>query len=213
MKKWLVCMLWPVMAASAQETSNGKALLNRFKEYITGDFDNSRQVMAEMKAGKIIHPLAIHVNRVADDKVINQPADLNGFFILEESYYLTSGKTMESKPYLFLFTLQSKGIIHLTTFQLNNYTKEELRNDNTVLKFDYKTLIPSTTFQGADYTWNPHKKTFSTVSVNELGNGLRFTLSETFTSKTLEVMELMEKNGQRLTSYETPILYERKQLN
>jgi len=213
MKKWLVCMLWPVMAASAQETSNGKALLNRFKEYITGDFDNSRQVMAEMKAGKIIHPLAIHVNRVADDKVINQPADLNGFFILEESYYLTSGKTMESKPYLFLFTLQSKGIIHLTTFQLNNYTKEELRNDNTVLKFDYKTLIPSPTFQGADYTWNPHKKTFSTVSVNELGNGLRFTLSETFTSKTLEVMELMEKNGQRLTSYETPIFYERKQLN
>jgi hypothetical protein len=213
MKKWLVCMLWPVMAASAQETSNGKALLNRFKEYITGDFDNSRQVMAEMKAGKIIHPLAIHVNRVADDKVINQPADLNGFFILEESYYLTSGKTMESKPYLFLFTLQSKGIIHLTTFQLNNYTKEELRNDNTVLKFDYKTLIPSPTFQGADYTWNPHKKTFSTVSVNELGNGLRFTLSETFTSKTLQVMELMEKNGQRLTSYETPIFYERKQLN
>ena len=213
MKKWLVCMLWPVMAASAQETSNGKALLNRFKEYITGDFDNSRQVMAEMKAGKIIHPLAIHVNRVADDKVINQPADLNGFFILEESYYLTSGKTMESKPYLFLFTLQSKGIIHLTTFQLNNYTKEELRNDNTVLKFDYMTLIPSPTFQGADYTWNPHKKTFSTVSVNELGNGLRFTLSETFTSKTLQVMELMEKNGQRLTSYETPILYERKQLN
>ena len=213
MKKWLVCMLWPVMAASAQETSNGKALLNRFKEYITGDFDNSRQVMAEMKAGKIIHPLAIHVNRVADDKVINQPADLNGFFILEESYYLTSGKTMESKPYLFLFTLQSKGIIHLTTFQLNNYTKEELRNDNTVLKFDYKTLIPSPTFQGADYTWNPHKKTFSTVSVNELGNRLRFTLSETFTSKTLQVMELMEKNGQRLTSYETPILYERKQLN
>jgi len=213
MKKWLVCMLWPVMAASAQETSNGKALLNRFKEYITGDFDNSRQVMAEMKAGKIIHPLAIHVNRVADDKVINQPADLNGFFILEESYYLTSGKTMESKPYLFLFTLQSKGIIHLTTFQLNNYTKEELRNDNTVLKFDYKTLIPSPTFQGADYTWNPHKKSFSTVSVNELGNGLRFTLSETFTSKTLQVMELMEKNGQRLTSYETPIFYERKQLN
>lgn len=210
MKKWLVCMLWPVMAASAQETSNGKALLNRFKEYITGDFDNSRQVMAEMKAGKIIHPLAIHVNRVADDKVINQPADLNGFFILEESYYLTSGKTMESKPYLFLFTLQSKGIIHLTTFQLNNYTKEELRNDNTVLKFDYKTLIPSPTFQGADYTWNPHKKTFSTVSVNELGNGLRFTLSETFTSKTLQVMELLEKNGQRLTAYDTPIIYDRK---
>ncbi len=204
-------MLWPVMAASAQETSEGKMLLNRFREYITGDFDNSRQVMAEMKAGKIIHPLAIHVNRVADDKVINQPTDLNGFFILEESYYLTSGKTMEAKPYLFLFTLKSDGIIHLTTFQLNNYTKEELRNDNAALKFDYKSLVPSPTFQGADYTWNPRQKTFSTVSVNELGNGLKFTLSETFTAKTLQVMELMEKDGQRLTTYETPILYERKQ--
>jgi hypothetical protein len=118
---------------------------------------------------------------------------------------------MEAKPYLFLFTLKSDGIIHLTTFQLNNYTKEELRNDNAALKFDYKSLVPSPTFQGADYTWNPRQKTFSTVSVNELGNGLKFTLSETFTAKTLQVMELMEKNGQRLTTYETPILYERKQ--
>jgi hypothetical protein len=101
MKKLFVCMLWPVMAASAQETSEGKMLLNRFREYITGDFDNSRQVMAEMKAGKIIHPLAIHVNRVADDKVINQPTDLNGFFILEESYYLTSGKRWKLSPTFF----------------------------------------------------------------------------------------------------------------
>jgi hypothetical protein len=117
---------------------------------------------------------------------------------------------MESKPYLFLFALQPGGFIHLTTFQLNHYKKEELRNNNSALRFDYLTLIPSPTFQGADYTWDPLKKTFSTVSVNELGNGIRFTLSETFTSKTLQVMELMEKNGQRLTSYDTPILYERK---
>ena len=69
--------------ASAQNNSND--LLNRFKQYITGDFDNANQVMEELKAGKVIHPLAIHVNRIADNKVINKPANLEGFFLLEES--------------------------------------------------------------------------------------------------------------------------------
>jgi hypothetical protein len=70
--------------------------------------------------------------------------------------------------------------------------------------------VPSPTFQGADYSWDAKKKTFSTISVNDLGNGMRFTLSETFTSQSLQVMELLEKNGQRLTPYDTPILYDRK---
>ena len=195
---------------TAQESKAGTSLLKKFREYITGDFDNSKQVVEEMKAGKIIHPFAVHVNRVADKKVLNKPNDLNGFFILEESYYLNDGKLMESKPYLFLFSLRPGDIIHLTTYQLTNYKKEELRNDNSSLRFDYLTLTPSPTFQGADYTWDPVNKTFSTVSINELGNGMRFTLSEKFTSKTLQVMELLEKNGQRLTPYDTPILYERK---
>lgn len=210
MKKILLCLFFPITLVSAQEASSGKNILNRFREYITGDFDNSRQIVAEMKAGQLIHPLAIHVNRVADEKVINKPPNLNGFFILEESYYLANGKIVESKPYLFLFTLKAGGIIHLTTFQLTQYKKEELRNDNAALQFDYLTLVPSPTFQGADYSWDAKKKTFSTISVNDLGNGMRFTLSETFTSQSLQVMELLEKNGQRLTPYDTPILYDRK---
>lgn len=209
-KLLIVTFFLLAMNLSGQESRVENKLLNRFQEYITGDFDNSRQVVEEMKAGKIIHPLSVHVNRVADEKVVNKPTNLNGFFILEESYYLNDGKVMESKPYLFLFTLRPGGIIRLTTFQLNDYKKEELRNNNSALRFDYHTLKPSPTFQGADYTWDPLKKTFSTVSVNELGNGMRFTLSETFTSSSLQVMELLEKNGQRLTSYDTPILYERK---
>ncbi len=210
MKKLLTCLFFSILGVSAQDSSTDKKLLNRFREYITGDFDNSQQVLAEIKSGKIIHPLAVHVNRIADDKIINKPDNLNGFFVLEESYYHTEGKAMESKPYLFLFTLQSGGIIHLTTYQLNNFKKEELRNDNTSLQFDYRTLVPSPTFRGADYSWNPLDKTFSTVSVNDLGNGMKFTLSETFTSKKLQVMELLEKNGQRLTAYDTPIIYDRK---
>ena len=62
----------------SQEKSN--KLIITFQKYITGDFDNSEQVVAEIKAGKQIHPLAIHVNRVASNKIKNLPADFNGFF-------------------------------------------------------------------------------------------------------------------------------------
>lgn len=211
MRKYLLlaCTILSSFAVSAQK--NPTELLNRFKQYITGDFDNANQVIEELKAGKAIHPLAIHVNRVADSKVINKPANLTGFFLLEESYYLTEGKPTEAKPYLFLFSLVNKEVIHLTTYQLTGYKKESLRNDNPDLQFDYTSLVPSPTFKGADYRWNEKEKTFSTVSVNELGNQMRFTLSETFTAKTLLVMELLEKDGKSLTAYTTPILYERKQ--
>ena len=195
--------------ASAQNHSG--EMLNRFKQYITGDFDNANQVMEELKAGKVIHPLAIHVNRVADEKVINKPTNLEGFFLLEESYYLTEGKPSEAKPYLFLFSKANNDVIHLTTYQLTGYKKETLRNDNPSLQFNYDSLVPSPTFKGADYRWNAKEKTFSTISVNELGNQMRFTLTETFSAKTLWVMELLEKEGKSLTAYSTPIRYERKQ--
>jgi hypothetical protein len=205
----LISLLLLIGLQSSAQNNSGK-LLNRFKQYITGDFDNANQVMEELKAGKVIHPLAIHVNRVADEKVINKPANLEGFFLLEESYYLTEGKPSEAKPYLFLFSKANNDVIHLTTYQLNGYKKEALRNDNTSLQFNYDSLVLSPTFKGADYRWNAKDKTFSTVSVNELGNQMRFTLSETFSAKTLWVMELLEKDGKSLTAYSTPIRFERK---
>lgn len=185
------------------------ALLARFQQYITGDFDNSNQVIAEIKAGKQIHPLAIHVNRVATYKVNNVPKDLKGFFIIEESYYLIDGKQIDLKPYLFLFEEREGGIIHLTTYQLNSWKKEEIRNDNTDLRFDYTQLVPSPTFKGADYTWDPKDKTFNTISPNNLGNGMKFTLTEKFTDKQLSVLEQVEKDGKLLTTWNTPILYVR----
>ena len=205
----LISLLLLIGLQSSAQNNSGK-LLNRFKQYITGDFDNANQVMEELKAGKVIHPLAIHVNRVADEKVINKPANLEGFFLLEESYYLTEGKPSEAKPYLFLFSKANNDVIHLTTYQLNGDKKEALINDNTSLQFNYDSLVLSPTFKGADYRWNAKDKTFSTVSVNELGNQMRFTLSETFSAKTLWVMELLEKDGKSLTAYSTPIRFERK---
>ena len=210
MKKWItICCLFTLHGiANAQRTPD--ELLKTFQQYITGNFNNAHQVSEEIAKGKMIHPFAIHVNRVADDKVINRPRELKGFFLLEESYYLFEGKTIDTKPYLFLFQLTNDSTIHLTTYQLTGFLKETLRNDNPTLRFNYDSLTPSPTFKGADYRWNRKEKSFSTVSVNELGNGMRFTLTEKFTATTLQVMELLEKDGNRITQYTTPILYERK---
>ncbi len=185
-------------------------VIDVFKQYITGDFNNSKQVIAEIAAGKQIHPLAIHVNRVCDDKIVNKPA-INGFFILEESYYLYEGKAVEAKPYLFLFEAAGDTAVKLTVYQWpKELQKEACRNDNAELKLDFNTLLASTTFKGALYVWNAKGKTFSTNSVNDLPNSMRFTLTEKIAEKQLHVMELLEKEGKRLTVYDTPIIYDRK---
>lgn len=185
-------------------------IIDIFKQYITGDFSNSHQVVAEIAAGKQIHPLAIHVNRVCDNKILNKPT-VDGFFILEESYYLAEGKAVEAKPYLFLFEASGDTAVKLTVYQWpKELKKEACRNDNAELKLDFNTMLPSPTFKGALYTWNAKDRTFSTNSVNDLPNGMRFTLTEKFMDKQLQVMELLEKEGKSLTIYNTPIIYDRK---
>jgi hypothetical protein len=187
------------------------ALIDLFETCITGDFDNQQQVDAELKAGKQIHPLAKHVNRNANSKIRNAP-QRPGFWLLEESYYTTPGKDMSIKPYLFFFEPLGTDKVQLRVYQLPaDVPVASIRNDNTSLFFDYNTLKPSPTFKGAEYTYAPSEGTFSTRSLNDLGNGMRFTLIERFTKDRLEVMELLEKDGKKLTSYDTPILYDRKQ--
>lgn len=209
-----ICILFTcLLFGLCTQAQKQNTLLERFKQFITGDFDNNNQVIAEIKAGKVEHPLSIHVNRVADDKIINKPNHLKGFFLLEESYYMAEGKPIELKPYLFFFELKENNIIHLTAYQLpKEYKKEEIRNDNKNLQFDYKDLIASPTFKGADYIWDPEKKTFSTIAPNDLGNGMRFTLIEIFTDKQLSVMELLEKDGKKITPWGSPIIYDRRKI-
>jgi hypothetical protein len=209
-KTWMLLSLTLLCAAGEAQKRNEKTL-EIFKRYITGDFDNSAQVTEEIRAGRLAHPLAVHVNRVADEKILNRPKDLDGFFILEESYYLSGGKPLELKPYLFLFEPMDGNRVKLTAFQLPaELKKEEIRNDNKTLTFDYNKLQRSPTFKGAVYDWDASRKTFSTRSPNELAGGMTFTLIETFDAETLEVMELLEKDGRKLTPYETPIVYKRR---
>lgn len=56
---------------------------------------------------------------------------------------------------------------------------------------------------------NPDGESFSVNHPNDLGNGMKFTLIETLSLSQLEVMELLEKDGQRVTPYDTPIIYKR----
>jgi hypothetical protein len=195
-----------------------------FKVILCGVFDNKNQVEAERKAGKQTHPFAKHITNLIDIK--NKPADLKGYFILEESYYTYEGKPMEIKPLLFYIEEISKTQIRLSSYSLpTDMPKEKVTNANKDLVIDFGKISLSQKFKPATYQWNdfggrnsevgtPNPKyteggTFTVNHPNDLGNGMRFTLIETLTKNRLEVMELLEKDGKRLTPYDTPIIYER----
>lgn len=182
-----------------------------FKQFITGDFDNSEQVEEEKKTGRQIHPLARHINRVCDDKIKNLPDDLNGFFVLEESYYEYPGKPPEIKPFLFLFQQGDNNTVTLKVFQIPGaIRKEEFKNNNESIVMDYHLLKLSPTFKKAVYIYNAGENNFSTAVTNELPGDMKFTLTETISSNQLVVMELLEKSGKQITPYDTPIIYKRK---
>ncbi|MCS7037928.1 MAG: hypothetical protein RMJ33_00055 [Saprospiraceae bacterium] len=177
-----------------------------FKSYITGDFDNRQQVEAERAAGKQVHPLARHVNRVADHRIRNAPQRA-GFWLIEESYYDMPDGTHKINHHLFFFEAVDARTVRLYAYQLPDYLPmEQLTNDNPNLSIDYHDLRISPRFKPAEYAFDG-KDTFTIHAPNDWGNGMQFTLIEKFTPGRLEVMELLEKNGQRLTPYDTPIIY------
>lgn len=182
--------------------------ISLFKKYIQGDFDNSRQVEAELRQGKQVHPYAKHVNRIADGKIRNLPKKVNGFYILEESYYKYAHQADTLvKPYLFFFEQAEGDRVRLYSMQLPKHLPvEQIRNDNPNLFFDYDSLRPSPTFKPAEYTFS--EKKFYIKVPNPFPGGV-FTLEETISKDRLEVMELLVKDGKSLTPYNTPIIYER----
>lgn len=194
-----------IMRAEAQIPDNHP--IHLFKTYITGDFDNRRQVAEQLQAGKQIHPYAKHVNRVADEKIDNLPPQLNGFFLLEESYYKYAEGDTIIKPYLFFFEALPEGKVKLYSMQLpEDIPPRDVRNDNAHLRFDYRALKPSPSFKPAVYTQT--KRGFYLKASNEFPGG-SFTLEETIGKDRLKVMELLIRDGKQITPYNTPIIYER----
>lgn len=189
-------------------SNSANGTINLFKTYITGSFDNQAQIDEERKNGQQIHPLAVHINAIADDKITDAPSR-NGFWLLEESYYTYPEKPLQEKPYLFFFEAEGEQQVHLHVYKFpENIALSALKNANKELTMRFEDLKLSPTFKGAIYTRTGN--TFSTHSPNDLGNGMTFTLTEKFTKGRLEVMELVEKNGKRITPYDTPIIYLKK---
>jgi hypothetical protein len=205
----MLCMMIILSGCNIFKQSTSKMRsIDLFKTYITGDFNNDRQIAEEIKSGKQLHPKAVHVNRIADHRILNAPK-VDGFWILEESYYTKPGQSqVEVKPYLFLFEAAEDGKVKLTPFALPKDMDVNLvKNENASLKFDFNTISPSPSFKPAFYTRKDDK--FYINAPNDLPNGMKFTLIETISSTQLIVMELLEKDGKKLTPYETPIVYDR----
>jgi hypothetical protein len=216
MKQWLIIaglfILFAACSSTKKVQSNMRAI-DVFKEVITGDFDNARQVADEIAAGKQVHPSASHINRIADSKIEGLPTEgaNDNFWIIEESYYQYPGKPLEAKPYLFNFSQGEDNTVLLKVYQFPaEIVKDDIKNNNVNLKLKFSELKLSPSFKDATYTYNPEQHTFTTNAPNELGNGMRFTLIETLSKDKLIVMELLEKDGKRLTPYDTPIIYYRK---
>ena len=120
--------------------------LKRFTNNLCGGFNNDKQIQDQEAKGKVTHPKAKHINRIANDKIINLPCDFNGYFIIEESYY-EIGNRKNILPHLFLFTLNENNQVVLTSYDLpEGISKEEFKNDNNNLIIDYNKLVKSEKF-------------------------------------------------------------------
>ncbi|MCU0445047.1 MAG: hypothetical protein MUE85_09025 [Microscillaceae bacterium] len=195
---------------SAQDKSRYGSL-ELFQKYWLGSFDNSRQIQAEKLSGRQIHPYARQINRVMNKKIKNIPADFQGVFIWSENHYLNPEQSD-------------------TTAKFTLYKIEAIDNQSVRLYFidlpldwhsrDFGYLEPDSQLDFKDLKVLPNLRNglvymlkegqfFYTKTIFNLSAELRLTLEEYVSKNLRSVLELTEKNGQRLTSYDTPILYDR----
>ncbi len=185
-------------------------ILEKFTEILCGSLDNQAQIDEERAAGKQLHPYAKHVTDICDDKIKNRPDGHPGIYILEESYYIYPGKTeMELKPLLFYMRSDgvSKALLQSVQIPLH-ITKDAARNANPDLVMDWNDL-EFRNFGIAEYTWFEQEQCFRVDHTADMGNGITFRLIETLSYDGLSVMELVHKDGVKLTTYDTPILYKK----
>ncbi len=184
-------------------------ILEIFTSILCGTLDNQQQVNDEIAAGKQIHPYAKHVTAICDHKIINRPADHDGLYILEESYYIYPGKEMELKPLLFYMRSDGVSKALLNSVQIpTQFEKAEVTNANEELIFDFHEL-ELRNFGTAEYHYHEDENCFKVNHTADMGDGLTFQLIETLSPEGLDVMELVHKHGVKLTPYDTPILYRR----
>lgn len=181
-----------------------------FKKVIVGNFDNLEQIENEKNEGKIIHPIARHINKICNDKIENLPTDFKGIFVIEESYYtnVTTNKT-NILPHLFLFEETESGQVKLTSYEIpKGILKKDFTNSNKSLKIDYKKLVISTKFTPMIYQYKENEG-FYGKSYNEFEKGMTFLLEETLSENKFEVKEILKRGNQILVGFSEPIIYKR----
>lgn len=182
--------------------------LTQFLQYLCGTFSNEEQLKEQLLQGKLVHPEAKHVNEVCNDKIKNLPANFEGYFVLEESYY-HNNNAESLLPHLFLFTQNPLGQIVLESYELpNGYRKEEFTNNNPALQFDYHTLKKSEKFTPLVYSYTDG--CYEGESHSDFSHGVEFILKERVEPDTIYVSETFLHNGVLTFGFEEPIRYERQ---
>ncbi len=182
-------------------------ILDEFISILVGDLDNRDQIEQEKAQGKQIHPYAKHITRDCTHIINNIPSDLEGRYVLEESYYTYPESEMIIKP-LFFYVIERDQSVWLHSVSVpERLDPAEVINANEELYFDYEELEIKEQFGAAVYTFFPDEKCFRTDHFCEFAPGLTFRLTERLSHEGLEVMEVWTKDGIVTTPYSTPLLY------
>lgn len=167
--------------------------LNSFVNNLCGHFDNSKQLEELEKKGVHDYPSAKHINHMCNDKIIGIPADVDGKFVLEESYY-TIDEQINLLPHLFIFTEEGTSI-KLTSYDIpEGYDKESFTYDN-LEPIHFNDLKPSEKFNPAIY--NKVGNVWEGGSESMFSPVIKFKLHQRFSEEKLVVSEVMEKNGKK----------------
>lgn len=183
-------------------------VLKRFTDILCGTLDNKAQVDKEKAAGKQVHPYAKHVTDICDHLLINRPNGHEGIYVLEESYYTYPGKPMDIKPLIFYLRSDGNRKVFLESIKAPHIDPATITNDNPALILDFNKLEVSS-FGTAEYTLQVTDQ-FTTNHIGVIGPGMTFQLTETLSDGHLSVLEIVRKDGVKLTPYDTPIDYIKK---
>lgn len=177
---------------------------NQFMDILAGVFDNSEQYQS-LKEQNIDFPLAKHIHRICNDKIIGLPKDFEGKFMVQESYY-TGERGTRAQPHFFLFVPVEEGV-KLISYKLPaGYDQESFTYAN-IDSLDYNELEESTKFTPAVFV--EKDGVWEGGSVSMFSPVLKFSLDERFSADHLEVSESMEMNGKRTFGFDRPIIYKR----
>lgn len=180
--------------------------LKNFIDILSGHFDNSTQLEKMKEKGIHDYPYAEHVNHIVNDKIRGLPANFEGIFLLEESYY-TIGEDTNLLPHLFLFTEEGESI-KLSSYDIpEGYDKESFSYEN-LKTVAFKDLKPSEKFNPAIY--NKQGEIWVGGSESMFTPDLEFKLHQRLSAEKLVVSEVMEKKGKRIFGFDDPIIYRRK---